>query len=130
MLLMAIGIYFGAAGVMRIFTTDAEVTRVGVEYLRIVVLNFVASGITFVSSSMFQALGNTMPSLATSGLRLIISVIPAIFLARVPGFHLTWIWYLSAVSVFLQMAANLMLLQREFRLKLPESSAAPVAVAG
>jgi putative MATE family efflux protein len=130
MLLMAIGIYLGATGVMGIFTKDAEVTRVGVEYLRIVVLNFVASGITFVSSSMFQALGNTMPSLATSGLRLIISVIPAIFLARVPGFHLTWIWYLSAVSVFLQMAANLILLQRELRLKLPEPSAAPVAIAG
>ncbi len=91
---------------------------VGVEYLRIVVLTFVASGITFVSSSMFQALGNTMPSLVTSALRLVMSVIPAIFLARVPGFHLTWIWYLSAAAVFLQMTANLLLLQREFRLKL------------
>jgi Na+-driven multidrug efflux pump len=103
---------------MRIFTKDAEVTAVGVEYLRIVVLNFVASGVTFVSSSMFQALGNTMPSLATSALRLIISVIPAILLARVAGFDLTWIWWISAVSVFLQMTANLILLQREFRLKL------------
>ena len=67
---------------------------------------------------MFQALGNTIPSLATSALRLVISVIPAIFLARVAGFHLTWIWYLSAVAVFLQMTLNLILLQREFRLKL------------
>jgi Na+-driven multidrug efflux pump len=70
-----------------------------------------------------------MPSLATSGLRLVISVIPAIFLARVTGFHLTWIWYLSAVSVFLQMAANLVLLQREFRLKLDHPPALPVVVA-
>ena len=129
MLIAAIGIFFAAEPLMRIFTKDAEVTAVGVEYLRIVVLNFVASGITFVSSSMFQALGNTMPSLATSGLRLVISIIPAIFLARVPGFHLPWIWYLSAVSVFLQMVANLLLLQREFRLKLDEPVAVPVAVA-
>jgi putative MATE family efflux protein len=118
MLIAAIGIFIFAAPLMGIFTRDAEVTRVGVEYLRIVVLNFVASGITFVSSSMFQALGNTMPSLVTSGLRLIISVIPTIFLARIAGFSLTWIWYLSAVSVFLQMTANLILLRREFRLKL------------
>ncbi len=118
MLIAAIGIFIFATPLMSIFTKDAEVTRVGVEYLRIVVLNFVASGITFVSSSMFQALGNTMPSLVTSGLRLIISVIPTIFLARIAGFSLTWIWYLSAVSVFLQMTANLILLQREFRLKL------------
>jgi putative MATE family efflux protein len=130
MLIAAIGIFFAAEPLMRIFTKDAEVTAVGVEYLRIVVLNFVASGITFVSSSMFQALGNTMPSLATSGLRMVISIIPAIFLARVTGFHLTWIWYLSAVSVFLQMVANLLLLQREFRLKLDEPSAPPAVVAG
>lgn len=128
MLIAAVGIYFGAEAVMRVFTKDAGVTAVGVEYLHIVVLNFVASGITFVSSSMFQALGNTIPSLMTSALRLVISVIPAIFLARVTGFHLTWIWYLSAVSVFLQMAVNLMLLQREFRLKLDTPPALPVAV--
>lgn len=57
-------------------------------------------------------------------------MIPAIFLARMPGFHLTWLWYLSAVSVFLQMTVNLMLLQREFGLKLLTPPAIPVAVAG
>jgi Na+-driven multidrug efflux pump len=118
MLVAGIVIFFAAAPLMRIFTSDPEVISVGVEYLRIVVLNFVASGITFVSSSMFQALGNTIPSLATSALRLVVSILPAIFLSRVAGFHLTWIWYLSALSVFLQMAMNLILLQREFRLKL------------
>ncbi len=118
MLIASVGIYFAAAPLMAIFTKDPEVTAVGVEYLRIVVLNFVASGITFVSSSMFQALGNTLPSLVTSGLRLVVAVIPAVFLARVAGFHLTWIWYLSAASVLLQMTVNLLLLQREFRLKL------------
>ena len=118
MLVTAVAIFFAAAPLMGIFTEDAEVTAVGVEYLQIVVLNFVASGVTFVSSSMFQALGNTMPSLATSAVRLIISVVPAVLLARVAGFDLTWIWWLSAASVFLQMTANLILLQREFRLKL------------
>jgi putative MATE family efflux protein len=118
MFMTAIGIFLFATPLMRIFTSDAAVTTVGVEYLRIVVLNFVASGITFVSSSMFQALGNTIPPLVTSALRLVITVVPAILLSRVAGFHLTWIWYLSAVSVVLQMAANLILLRREFRLKL------------
>lgn len=118
MLVTMVVIYLGAAPLMAIFTKDPEVTAVGVEYLRIVVLNFVASGITFVSSSMFQALGNTIPSLVTSAVRLLVSVVPVIFLARVAGFHLTWIWYLSAFSVVLQMTANLLLLQREFKLKL------------
>jgi len=113
-----VGMYFGAAAVMRIFTRDPDAIAVGVEYLQIVVVTFVPSGITFVSSSMFQALGNTIPPLATSTLRILIAAIPAIFLARLAGFHLTWIWYLGAVATLLQMTLNLILLQREFRLKL------------
>ena len=79
----------------------------GVEYLRIVAITIVASGVTFVSSSMFQAMGNTIPSLATSALRLLVSIVPAILLSRAAGFHLAWIWYISAVAVFLQLAVNL-----------------------
>jgi len=119
MLMTAVGLYFGAAAVMGIFTTDVAATRVGVEYLHIVTLTFVGSGITFVTSSMFQALGNTVPSLATSALRMVISIIPAIVLSRVSGFQLPWIWYLGVVSVYVQLTANLILVQRELRLKLP-----------
>ena len=118
MLVIGIAMYLGAASIMRLFTTDAEAIAVGVEYLRIVVVTFVPSGLTFVSSSMFQALGNTIPPLATSALRIVIAATPAIFLARMAGFHLTWIWYLGAVATLLQMTLNLILLQREFRLKL------------
>lgn len=118
MAVAGIGMYFGATPLMGIFTDDAEVTAVGVEYLQIVVWTFVASGITFVSSSMFQALGNTMPPLVTSTIRIVVAAAPAVFLVSLSGFHLTWIWYLSAVAVFLQTGANLLLLQREFKLKL------------
>ena len=118
MLIAAIVIAIFAPAMMRIFTKDPAVVEVGVEYLRIVAITFVGSGITFVSSSMFQALGNTIPSLATSALRLFVSIIPAILLSRMAGFHLTWIWYVGVVAVFLQMTVNLLLLQREFRLKL------------
>jgi putative MATE family efflux protein len=118
MLVSAVGLYVAATPIMGIFTTDPEVIRVGVEYLRIVVLTFVASGVTFVSSSMFQALGNTLPSLVTSVLRLVLSVIPAVLLSRVAGFHLTWIWYLGVFAVLVQMTVSVLMLKREFRLKL------------
>lgn len=121
MLIAALGIFFAADPLMRVFTIDSEVVDVGVQYLHIVALTFVASGVTFVSSSMFQAMGNTIPSLLTSGMRLLISVVPAILLSRVAGFHLTWIWWISAAAVILQMSANLLLLQREFTLKLARS---------
>jgi putative MATE family efflux protein len=126
MLAAAIGLFAAATPLMRIFTSDPEVIAVGVEYLHIVAITLVASGVTFVSSSMFQAMGNTIPSLATSALRLFVSIVPAILLSRTAGFHLTWIWYVSAVAVFLQLTVNLILLQREFRLKLPQPDATPV----
>jgi Na+-driven multidrug efflux pump len=118
MFAVGIVIFIAAESLMRIFTAEPAVVSIGVEYLRIVVVTFVFSGITFVTSSMFQALGNTMPSLATSALRLLISVVPAILLSRMAGFQLTWIWYLAVVAALVQMTANLWLLQREFRLKL------------
>ena len=56
---------------------------VGDEYLRIVSLNFVASGIMFVTASMFQAMGNTLPSLMTSFMRIVVVAIPAFAVAQV-----------------------------------------------
>lgn len=118
MLVVAVAIFFSASALMRLFTSDPEVVHVGVAYLRVAVLNFVASGITFVSASMFQAMGNTLPSLATSTVRIVVSVVPAILLSRTAGFALTWIWWLTVLSTYLQMSLNLVMLKREFRLKL------------
>ena len=118
MLVTAIVIYAAAPALMHIFSKDPSVTDFGVEYLRIVVVTFVFSRVTFVTSSMFQALGNTIPSLITSACRTLFSIVPAIFLSRAAGFHLTWIWYLGIAAVLLQTTANLLLLQREFKRKL------------
>jgi putative MATE family efflux protein len=107
------------AGLIRVFSTDAAVVAVGEEYLRIVSWNYVAAGIVFVTASMFQAMGNTRPSLITSGVRMVIVAIPAFALARLPGFRLSWVWYLTVISVMLQMALSLWLLQREFTRRLP-----------
>ena len=42
-----------------------------------------------------------------------------------PGFELSWIWYLSVGAVVLQLGIVLTLLRREFRLRL-DSMPAPV----
>ena len=77
-----------------------------------------ASGIIFVASSMFQAMGNTIPSLVSSLTRVVGTAIPVLVLSRVPGFSLRWVWLLSAVTVFAQMGLSLLLLRREFRRRL------------
>jgi len=114
MILFAILCHIAPAALVGIFSSDAEVIARGEEYLRIISWNFVASGLIFVSSSMFQAMGNTMPSLISSAVRLAIVGIPAVLLARIPGFELNWIWHLSVGAVFIQLTLSLLLLRREF----------------
>jgi putative MATE family efflux protein len=118
MIVLASITWLAAAPMVGIFSSDPQVIAVGVEYLHIVSVNFVASGVVFVTSSMFQAMGNTMPSLITSAARIVIIAVPVLLLAQTPGFALRWIWYISAAAVFVQLAMNLWLLQREFRVRL------------
>jgi putative MATE family efflux protein len=110
--------HIAPAALIGIFSNDPAVIAVGDEYLRISSWNFVASGLIFVTASMFQAMGNTLPSMITSFTRIIVVAIPAFLLSRQPGFEMRWIWYLSVLSVTVQMSLNLLLLQREFRARL------------
>jgi putative MATE family efflux protein len=106
------------------FTRQPDVVAVGASYLRIISWNFVATGLIFTCSGMFQALGNTWPSLLSSGSRLLTFVLPVLLLSRQPHFTLTQVWYLSVATVSLQAVTSLVLLAREFRRKLATPPAA------
>jgi putative MATE family efflux protein len=125
MLGMAVLCNIAPAALIRVFSDDPAVVHVGDEYLRIISWNFVASGLIFVCSSMFQAMGNTIPSLVASGTRILVVAIPALLLVRLPGFELRWIWYLSVAAVFVQLSLVFSLLRREFRVRL-DTMPAPV----
>lgn len=118
MLVVTLLCQFSPAWLIRIFSTDPGVIEFGVEYLRIVSWNFVASGFIFACSAMFQSLGNTVPSLLASCGRVIIFAIPAMILGSMPGFRASQLWWLSIFSIVLQAIAAYWLLQREFALKL------------
>ena len=59
--------------------------------LHVAAINFVASGAIFVSSSMFQAMGNTVPALVTSVTRMILISVPVLWLSSQPGFQMKWV---------------------------------------
>ena len=133
MFVFALLCHIATAAMIRVFSSDPQVVAVGDEYLRIISWNYMASGVVFVASSMFQAIGNTMPSLAASFIRLLLIAVPAFLLARLPGFQLRWIWLLSVGAVTIQMILCLLLLRREFRLRLdfaPAPRAEDVPAAG
>jgi Na+-driven multidrug efflux pump len=115
---------------VQVFTRSPEVVAVGTPYLRIISWNFVATGLIFTCSGMFQALGNTWPSLLSSASRLLTFVIPAVWLSRSPDFTLTQVWYLSVATVTLQALTSLTFLIREFRLKLDLPALTPGGAAG
>jgi Na+-driven multidrug efflux pump len=109
--------YF-AEPLIRIFSKDLDVISVGAGYLRIISLTFVATGAIFATASMFQGMGNTIPPLISSSLRLLLFAVPIFFLSRSPLFKIPMIWYFSAASVFVQATANIVLVRREFDRKL------------
>ena len=100
------------------FTEDLAVTAVGAQYLEIISWNFVASGLIFVASSMFQAMGNTVPSLIASAIRITLVAVPVLWLSRQPGFQLHWVWWVAVGAVVAHLAVSLLFLRREFRVRL------------
>jgi Na+-driven multidrug efflux pump len=118
MLILTVLVEFAAVSMIRIFSSDPSAIGVAVEYLKIVAWNFIPSGIAFVSSSMFQAMGNTLPSFLASFTRIVLVSVPVLLLATSPGFSLTWVWYLSVMSTVVQMLMTLLFLRHEFRARL------------
>lgn len=116
---------------VRLFTKEEAVVAVGAGYLRVVSWNFVASGILFTISGMFQALGNTVPSLISSASRLLTFALPAVWLSTRPGFTLRQIWLLAVATTLVQLVLSYLLLRRELhkRLSLPQRPPSAIAVA-
>lgn len=100
------------------FTSEAEVIAVGAVFLQIISLNFVAQGIIFSCSGMFQALGNTWPALASTATRLLTFAALALWLSHRPGFRLEYVWYLSVATVALQALMSWLLLRWQMRKRL------------
>src|SRR5213594_1908630 len=118
MIVLAVLAHFVPTPMIRAFSKDPHVIDFGSAYLNIVSLNFVAAGIVFTTSSVFQGIGNTWPPLFSSITRLFLFVLPALLIARTPGFEIKHVWYLSVASQGLQAIINLVLLRRELRKKL------------
>jgi Na+-driven multidrug efflux pump len=106
------------------FTDEAEVIEVGAVFLQLISLNFIAQGIVFSSSGVFQGLGNTRPAMISSMIRVLVFLPLAVYLKYQPGFHINQVWYVSILSVTAQAVAGYVLVRREFRLRLD----APAAV--
>lgn len=115
---------------IKLFAHASAALTVGSEFLHVISWNFVATGIIFTCSGMFQALGNTMPALISSATRVAVFALPAIWLSSRGGFELHQLWLLSVATVLVQMSVSLLLLRRALNKtkRAPVSAGAPVPV--
>jgi putative MATE family efflux protein len=118
MSVLGVLMWFEARWFMQVFTTEEAVVIVGAQMLMISAFNFPANAVIFSCSSLFQALGNTWPTIGSSIVRLVVFIGPALWLSTRPGFELHHLWYLSVCSMFLQAVVSFTLLRREFGRKL------------
>jgi Na+-driven multidrug efflux pump len=105
------------------FTPEAEVRQVGADFLRIISWTFLAQGVVFTCSGIFQGLGNTRPALLSSAVRLATFVPLAVWLATRPEFELEQVWYVSVATVELQAAVSYSLLRGQFRRRVGDVAA-------
>jgi putative MATE family efflux protein len=126
MVLLTLFCQWGSAWAIHFFTKDATALAVGAQFLQVISLNFLATGIVFTCSAVFQGLGHTLPAVLSSASRIVSFVIPALWLASQPHFQLLHLWYVSLGSATLQCCVSLWLIRSEFRRRLgPAASASP-----
>lgn len=129
MLVVTILVQINPQLLMRGFTDEAAVLQVGGDFLSIISLNFVAQGVVFSCSGIFQGLGNTRPALLSSAVRLVIFIPVAFIVSHRAGFELHEIWYVSMASVLIQAIVSYTLVQREIGKKMQAAQAMQTAAA-
>jgi putative MATE family efflux protein len=118
-----------AEWLVRGFTSEPGAVAVGTQFLKLISLNFVASGVVFTCSAVFQGLGNTVPAVLSGATRIVSFVLPAIWLSHQPQFRLVELWYVSIASMAVQALVSLWLVRSELRRRMPDA-AAPALEAG
>jgi Na+-driven multidrug efflux pump len=119
MSVIAIFLQWRPKALVGMFDADASAISVAALFLQLRSWGFVAQVLVNTCSNMFQGLGNTLPSLISSGTRFVVFSIPAVWLSVQPQFHIEQVWYLSNASVMLQAIVSLWLLRVEFQRRLP-----------
>jgi len=105
-------------GLLAMFDADDSAIAIASLFLQLRSWGFVAQGLGYVCSSMFQSLGNTMPALISSAVRFLLFSVPAVWLSAQPDFRIEQVWYLWVASVTLHAVIGLWMLRVEFQRRL------------
>lgn len=93
--------------ILKMFTTDAQVLRIGSQYLRILGLSYVPFAMSFVVNGMLRGAGVTLPSMFFSIASLWIIRVPlGNYLSSIDSLGSSGIWIAMAISSVLSLAMS------------------------
>jgi len=132
MVLVTVFLQWRPEALVGFFTHESDATEVGATFLRTISWTFLAQGVVFTCSGLFQGLGNTRPAMLSSAIRLAVFVPLAIWVSKQAGFHLEQLRYVSVATVWMQAVVSYLLLRHQFNRRLvdtaPRVAGAPVGV--
>lgn len=97
------------------FGADSRAIGIAAAFLQLTSWSLVAQTLISTCTSMFQALGNTMPSLISTSIRVGVFSITVLWISRRATFHIEEVWYVWVASLALQAIVSLCLLRIEFK---------------
>lgn len=110
---------YRSEALLSMFDADASTIAVATRFLKLVSWTFVAQGMIYTCSSIFQSLGNAVPSLISSVARFLAFAVAVAWLSTQPAVRIEQVWYLWIASVVVQGMVSLWLLRLELRKRLP-----------
>jgi putative MATE family efflux protein len=120
-----LALQFAPEALIGLLSAEPRVIEAGAEFLRIISWNLLASAVIFACGGLFQGMGNTLPSLIASAVRIALIMSSAMWVSQQPGFRLPQVWVLSVATTIVQAILCAWFLRREFRLRLTPSGVAP-----
>jgi putative MATE family efflux protein len=112
------------------FSSDPAVLAGGIVFVRVISINLASVAVAFACFGVLSGLGNTIPTLISSAVRIALIVAPAWLLSSRPDFTPLWMWLLSVFATTVQMLMNLYFLRRELQRRLGPGLARAAAQPG
>ena len=102
---------------MGLYNASEHMLSIGEPALRIIGIHFLIAGYCIVAGSVFQALGNALPSLITSLARLLVVLLPVAWLLAQTG-NVNNVWWAFPIAEVMSAAMTTLFFVREYRAKI------------
>jgi Na+-driven multidrug efflux pump len=100
--------------ILKLFDASDTLMDIGSAALRIISLSYVFAAFTLIMQGIYQALGNGLYSLVISLMRVVIVLIPALYIFA-QFFELSQIWWAFVLAEAISAAAGAFLFKRIYR---------------